>query len=105
MRGNWKAAGAGRRSGAPERGRLRGGSDYSTSPGEVAKRGGHIPVSPKLALVKIADGLNAPVGVSVANDGSGRVFVACRSGSRIRSDGKLQAEPVDRMRYHGCVAR
>ena len=52
------------------------------SPGEVAKPGGHIPASPKLALVKIADGLNDPVGISVANDGSGRVRRACRPGSR-----------------------
>jgi glucose/arabinose dehydrogenase len=65
------------------------------SPGEVAKPGGHIPASPKLALVKIADGLNDPVGISVANDGSGRVFVVERVG-RVRvvePDGKLQAEP------------
>jgi glucose/arabinose dehydrogenase len=71
------------------------GQTIPQSPGEVAKPGGHIPASAKLALVKIADGLNDPVGISVANDGSGRIFVVERVG-RVRvigPDGKLQAEP------------
>ena len=50
------------------------------SPSEVANPGGKIAGAQKLALVKVADGFNDPVGVSVANDGSGRIFVVERVG-------------------------
>ena len=53
-----------------------------TSPAEVARPGGTIPGVPKLALAKVADGFRDPVGVSIANDGSGR-RTGRRHGSRI----------------------
>ncbi len=40
------------------------------TPAEVARPGGTIAGAPKLALVKVADGFNDPVGVTAANDGS-----------------------------------
>ncbi|MBW7923860.1 MAG: PQQ-dependent sugar dehydrogenase [Burkholderiaceae bacterium] len=66
-----------------------------TSPDQVARPGGTIPGAAKLALVKIADGFNDPVGVTAANDGSGRIFVVERVG-RVRvvnKDGKVNPEP------------
>ena len=66
-----------------------------TSPAEVARPGGTIPGVPKLALAKVADGFRDPVGVSVANDGSGRIFVVERVG-RVRivdKGGKVLEEP------------
>lgn len=54
-----------------------------TSPSEVAQPGGTIPGAPKLALVKLADGFHDPVGVTAANDDSGRIFVVERVG-RVR---------------------
>ena len=62
---------------------------------QVAYPGGHSPGNPKVALVKIADGLHDPVGVASAFDGSGRIFVVERVG-RIRivtKDGKLLDKP------------
>jgi hypothetical protein len=46
-------------------------------------------------MVKVADGCNDPVGVSVADDGSGRIFVVERVGKVkvVAPDGKVQAEP------------
>ena len=65
------------------------------SPAEVAKPGGKVPGVPKLALVKVVDGLRDPTGVTAANDGTGRIFVTERAG-RVRivaKDGKMQPEP------------
>ena len=66
-----------------------------TTPADVARPGGKIPGAPKLALVKVADGLHDPVGVSVANDGSGRIFVVERVGrvKIVDKDGKVLPEP------------
>ena len=65
-----------------------------TAPSEVARPGGAIPSAPKLALIKVADGLHDPVGVSVAKDGSGRIFVVERVGRvRIIMDGKVLPAP------------
>jgi len=50
------------------------------TPADVAKPGGKVPGAPKLALVKVADGFRDPVGVTAANDGSGRIFVVERAG-------------------------
>ena len=62
---------------------------------QVAQPGGTISGAPKLAVVKIADGLADPVGVTAANDGSGRIFVVERVG-RVRvvtKDGKVLPKP------------
>ncbi len=72
-----------------------GAQEVPTAPDQVAHPGGAIPGAVKLALVKVADGFNDPVGVTAANDGSGRLFVVERVG-RVRvvgPDGKVQAEP------------
>ncbi len=66
-----------------------------TSPSEVAQPGGTIPNAPKLALVKVADGFHDPVGVTAANDDSGRIFVVERVG-RVRvvtKDNKVLPDP------------
>ena len=65
------------------------------TPNEVARPGGKIPATPKLSLVKVADGFNDPVGVSVADDGSGRIFVVERVGrvKIVGSDGKVMDQP------------
>ncbi len=66
-----------------------------SSPDQVAHPGGTIPGVVKLALVKVADGFHDPVGVTAANDGSGRIFVVERVG-RVRvvnKDGKVDPEP------------
>ena len=65
------------------------------APSEVANPGGRIAGAQKLALVKVADGFNDPVGVSVANDGSGRIFVVERVGrvKVVGKDGKTLAKP------------
>jgi glucose/arabinose dehydrogenase len=65
------------------------------TPAEVARPGGTIPGNPKFSLVKVADGFNDPVGVSVANDGSGRIFVVERVGrvKVVGTDGKVLPQP------------
>lgn len=65
------------------------------SPAEVANPGGKVSGAQKLALVKVADGFNDPVGVSVANDGSGRIFVVERVGrvKVVGKDGKALPKP------------
>jgi glucose/arabinose dehydrogenase len=62
---------------------------------EVARPGEKIPGIQKLSLVKVADGFNDPVGVSVAGDGSGRIFVVERVGrvKIVGSDGKVLPQP------------
>lgn len=62
---------------------------------DVARPGGTIPNAPKLALVKIAEGLHDPVGVASAHDGTGRLFVAERVGRVMIVDksGKLLPTP------------
>jgi glucose/arabinose dehydrogenase len=71
------------------------GQTIPATSAQVARPGGTIPAAPKLALVKVADGFRDPVGVTAANDGSGRIFVVERVG-RVRivhKDGSVQPEP------------
>ncbi|MFQ5757121.1 MAG: PQQ-dependent sugar dehydrogenase [Acidiferrobacterales bacterium] len=66
-----------------------------SSVADVAQVGGKLPGNPKIQLVKIADGLNDPINVSNAGDGSGRLFVTERVG-RIRivtKTGEVLSEP------------
>lgn len=64
------------------------------NPDEVARPSGQLPGDPKIALVKIADGLADPTNVTNAKDGSGRIFVTERVGRvRVVKDGKLLKEP------------
>jgi glucose/arabinose dehydrogenase len=65
------------------------------SPADVARPGGDLPGSPKIALVKVADGFNDPVGVASAFDGTGRLFVVERVGKVkiVTPDGKVLPEP------------
>ena len=63
------------------------------TPAEVARPGGTIPAAGKVALVKIADGFNDPVGVSVANDGSGRVLSWSVGRVKVVKDGKVLPQP------------
>jgi glucose/arabinose dehydrogenase len=65
------------------------------SPTDVARPGGDLPGNPKIALVKVADGFNDPVGVASAFDGSGRLFVVERVGKVkiVGKDGKVLPEP------------
>jgi glucose/arabinose dehydrogenase len=61
-----------------------------TQASEVARPGGKLPGDPKIALVKLADGFNDPVGVASAFDGTGRIFVVERVGKiKIVKDGKV----------------
>jgi glucose/arabinose dehydrogenase len=66
-----------------------------TSPSDVARPGGKIAGAQKLAVVKVADGFNDPVGISIPNDGSGRIFVVERVGrvKIIGKDGKVLGKP------------
>lgn len=66
-----------------------------TERAEVAHPGGTIPGAPKLALVKVADGFHDPVGVTAANDGTGRLFVVERVGRVmiVGKDGKVLPDP------------
>jgi len=65
------------------------------SPADVARPGGNLPGNPQIALVKVAEGFNDPVGVASAFDGTGRLFVVERVG-RIRvvtGGGEVLSEP------------
>lgn len=60
----------------------------------VAQPGGDLPGDPAIELVQVADGLLQPINVSVAPDGSGRLFVVERLGTiRIVQDGEVLADP------------
>lgn len=61
---------------------------------DVARPGGDLPGDPDIALVKVADGLFDPTGVTSAFDGSGRIFVTERVGRvQVVTDGTVQEEP------------
>lgn len=64
------------------------------APEQVARPAGKLDM-PKLALVKLADGFQDPVGVATANDGSGRIFVVERVGrvKIVDKNGKILPEP------------
>ena len=65
-----------------------------TEPSQVARPPGKLPGDPKIALVKVADGFNDPVGVASAFDGSGRIFVVERVGRiKVVKDGKILEKP------------
>jgi glucose/arabinose dehydrogenase len=66
-----------------------------TARDQVARPGGQVPGLPALALVKVAEGFNDPVGVTAANDGSGRMFVVERVGriKVVAKDGRVLPEP------------
>ncbi|HEY7138721.1 MAG TPA: PQQ-dependent sugar dehydrogenase [Methylomirabilota bacterium] len=66
-----------------------------TARDQVARPGGQVPGVPPLALVKVADGFNDPVGVTSANDGTGRIFVVERVGrvKVVAKDGRVLPEP------------
>ena len=66
-----------------------------TARDQVARPGGTVPGVPALALVRVAEGFNDPVGVASARDGTGRIFVVERVG-RIRvvtKEGRILPEP------------
>jgi glucose/arabinose dehydrogenase len=77
-----------------------GGPRDTVSPGPSAPGSGStnppLPSGPDaLALERVADGLEAPVGIANAGDGSGQVFVLEQAG-RVRvieANGELRAEP------------
>ena len=62
---------------------------------QVARPGGQVAGLPPLALVKVADGFNDPVGVTTANDGTGRIFVVERVGrvKVVAKEGRVLPEP------------
>lgn len=66
-----------------------------TARDQVARPGGQVPGLPALAVVKVAEGFNDPVGVTAANDGSGRMFVVERVGriKVVAKDGRVLPEP------------
>jgi hypothetical protein len=66
-----------------------------TARDQVARPGGQVPGLPPLALVKVAEGFNDPVGVASANDGTGRIFVVERVGriKVVAKDGRVLPEP------------
>ncbi|MDX1664131.1 MAG: PQQ-dependent sugar dehydrogenase [Candidatus Promineifilaceae bacterium] len=64
-------------------------------PAAVATPGGTLPRDFEVQLVKVADGLNDPVAITSAGDGSGRLFVVERPGQVriVSADGELLDEP------------